>query len=255
MRIYFVDELNKPIKCYSELSCNDVVYTSIEQFTDYIDVTTNPNGRYNIVGVVLYSDIELTTVLPYAIPLYINSLTTKQSITINCVAIHSNSIDVKTLFDNGKFRLGQFIATTVIFNDKYSNAVSDYIPVSYADFIISATAAIIPHSKHTILCYDENFNYAYGGVSLTQQPVKEWTFNNASTKNVYVTKTQIQDPTIKYVRIQMPLASKSLTLENLPTDEFLNEIGVKGNVDKFNSVQNSIAFINRLRSAHNRKRG
>lgn len=253
MRIYFVDELNKPIKCYSELSCNDVDYTSLEEFTDYIDVTTNPNGRYNIVGVVLYSDIELTTVLPYAIPLYINSLTTKQSITINCVAIHSNSIDVKTLFDNGKFRLGQIINTRVIFNDNDSNAVSDYIPVSYADFIISATAITV-HNRRTILCYDKNFDYVRG-VSLTQQPIKEWTFNNASTKNVYVTKTQIQDPTIKYVRIQIPLASNSLSIENLPNDDFLNQLGVKGTANEFTPVQNSIAFINRLRSAHNRKRG
>lgn len=253
MRIYFVDELNKPIKCYSELICNDVDYTSYEQFTDYIDVVTNPNGRYNIKTVVLYSDIELSTLLPYAIPLYINSLTTKQSITINCVSIHTNSIDIKTLFDNGKFRLGHFLTNLVIFTDKDNNAVSDYLPVSFSDFIISATA--IPYqNRHRILCYDENFKFVYGGL-LTQQSVKEWTFNNASSKNVYVTKTQIQDPTIKYVRIQIPLASNSLTLENLPTDEFLNELGVKGNVDKFNSVQNSIAFINRLKSAHNRKRG
>lgn len=252
MRIYFVDELNKPIKCYSVLVCNGRTYTQYDNYINYIDVADSVNGQYNIKSITLFSSIDLDNVLPYSVPIFVNTFTTKQSIMINCTRIYYNDIDILTLFKNNQFKLGSIVNNRVVYSNTISNAVSELIPVAYSTIINSATS-LIQNNRHRIVCYDDNLNVVITG--LKQKGVHQWLFNDGTTHNAYITTTQIQDPTIKYVRIQIPLASNLLTLENLPTDEFLNELGAKGNPNKFNPVQNSIAFINRLKSAHNRKRG
>lgn len=252
MRIYFVDEINKPIKCYSVVVCNDKYYTNTTNLVSYIDVADESTARYNLSSITLYSDSEHTILLPYLPPLYVNSFTTKQSITVNCVRVCSNDVDIMTLFNNNQFKLGTLINNRVVYRDGIENAVSDLIPVSYLDTVISATASL-QTNRRKILCYDVNQNYM--PYVVTQLPSQMWEYNNGTSERVYITTTQITDRDIKYVRIQIPLATNSLTVENLPTDEFLNTVGIKGTSNTFSDVQNSIAFINRLKSAHNRKRG
>ena len=252
MRIYIVDEMNKPILSDGGLTCNDIDYTTTDLTGNtYIDVDDSASGQYHISNISLYK-VGTDKLLPYSIPLYINTFTTKKSITITCQRIYFNDIDILTLFNNNQFKIGHFINSRVIYNINDSNAVSELIPVAFTTNVISATS-LAQSNQHRIIAYDNNLNTI--SLSLEQSTVSEVLFNDGSTDNVFITSTVIDDPSIKYVRIQIPLASNSLSIENLPNDDFLNQLGVKGTANEFTPVQNSIAFINRLRSAHNRKRG
>ena len=252
MRIYIVDEMNKPILSDSCLICNDKDYATTELTGGtYIDVDDSASGQYHISNISLYK-VGTDKLLPYSIPLYINIFTTKKSITITCQRIYFNDIDILTLFNNNQFKIGHIIYGRVIYNISDNNAVSELIPVEFTTNVISATS----HAKsirHRIIAYDNNLNTV--DLNLEQSTVSKVLFNDGSTHNVFITSTVIDEPSIKYVRIQIPLASNSLSIENLPNDDFLNQLGVKGTANEFTPVQNSIAFINRLRSTHNRKRG
>lgn len=252
MRIYFVDELNKPILSDGDLTCNDKGYVTTELTGGtYIEVDDSASGRYHISNISLYK-VGTDKLLPYSIPLYINTFTTKKSITITCQRIYFNDIDILTLFNNNQFKIGHIINNRVIYTISDNNAVSELIPVAFTTNVISATSHA-QSNQHRIIAYDNNLDTV--SLSLEQSTVSEVLFNDGSTDNVFITSTVIDDPSIKYVRIQIPLASNSLSIENLPNDDFLNQLGVKGTANEFTPVQNSIAFINRLRSAHNRKRG
>lgn len=250
MRIYIVDEMNKPILSDGVLTCNDKDYITTELTGGtYIDVDDNASGQYHISNISLYK-VGTDKLLPYSIPLYINTFTTKKSITITCQRIYFNDIDILTLFNNNQFKVGHIIYNNVIYNINDNNAVSELIPVAFTTNVISATSRA---QGRRIIAYDNNLNIV--PLSLQQSTVSEVSFNDGSKANVFITSTVIDDPSIKYVRIQIPLASNSLSIENLPNDDFLNQLGVKGTANEFTPVQNSIAFINRLRSTHNRKRG
>jgi hypothetical protein len=251
MRIYIVDEMNKPILSDGSLTCNDKDYITTELTGGtYIDVDDSASGQYHISNIRLYK-VDTDKLLPYSIPLYINTFTTKKSITITCQRIYFNDIDILTLFNNNQFKIGRIIHNRVIYNINANNAVSELIPVAFTTNVISATS--LSSISRRIIAYDNNLNIV--SLSLEQSTVSEVLFNDGSTGKVFITSTVIDDPSIKYVRIQIPLASNSLSIENLPNDDFLNQLGVKGIANEFTPVQNSIAFINRLRSAHNRKRG
>lgn len=253
MRIYIVDEMNKPILSDGSLTCNDKGYITTELTGGtYIDVDDSASGQYHISNISLYK-VGTDKLLPYSIPLYINTFTTKKSITITCQRIYFNDIDILTLFNNNQFKLGHIGSyNRVIYNINDNNAVSELIPVAFTTNVISATLYTRGSSRR-IIAYDNNLNIVR--LSLEQSTGREVLFNDGSTDEVFITSTVIDDPSIKYVRIQIPLASNSLSIENLPNDDFLNQLGVKGIANEFTPVQNSIAFINRLRSAHNRKRG
>lgn len=251
MRIYIVDEMNKPILSDGGLTCNDKNYITTELTGGtYIDVDDSASGQYHISNISLYK-VGTNKLLPYSTPLYINTFTTKKSITITCQRIYFNDIDILTLFNNNQFKIGRIMHNRVIYNIN-DNAVSELIPVAFTTNVISATSSVQDIS-HRIIAYDNNLNTV--SLSFEQSTVSEVLFNDGSTHEVYITSSVIDDPSIKYVRIQIPLASNSLSIENLPNDDFLNQLGVKGIANEFTPVQNSIAFINRLRSAHNRKRG
>lgn len=253
MRIYIVDEMNKPILSDCGLTCNDKEYITTELTGGtYIDVDDSASGQYHISNISLYK-VGTDELLPYSIPLYINTFTTKKSITITCQRIYFNDIDILTLFNNNQFKIGCIILDNVIYNINENNAVSELIPVAFTTNVISATS-LTPPKYHKIIAYDNNLNIV-GKLGFDQSTVSEVLFNDGSTARVFITSTVIDNPSIKYVRIQIPLASNSLSIENLPNDDFLNQLGVKGTANEFTPVQNSIAFINRLRSAHNRKRG
>lgn len=252
MRVYIVDEMNKPIVSDGALTCNDKDYFTTELTGgSYIDVDDSASGQYHISNISLYK-VGTDKLLPYSIPLYINTFTTKKSITITCQRIYFNDIDILTLFNNNQFKIGHIINNRVIYNISDNNAVSELIPVVFTTNVISATSHA-QNSQHRIIAYDNNLNTV--PLTLDQSTVSEVLFNDGSTDKVFITSTVINDPSIKYVRIHIPLASNSLSIENLPNDDFLNQLGVKGTANEFTPVQNSIAFINRLRSAHNRKRG
>lgn len=253
MRIYIVDEMNKPILSDGSLTCNDKDYITTELTGGtYIDVDDSASGQYHISNISLYK-VGTDKLLPYSIPLYINTFTTKKSITITCQRIYFNDIDILTLFNNNQFKIGHIITNAVKYNINDNNAVSELIPVAFTTNVISATSGALPYVSRRIIAYDNNLNIV--PLSLEQSTVSKVLFNDGSTHKLFITSTVIDDPSIKYVRIQIPLASNSLSIENLPNDDFLNQLGVKGIANEFTPVQNSIAFINRLRSAHNRKRG
>lgn len=253
MRIYIVDEMNKPILSDGNLTCNDKNYITTELTGGtYIDVDDSASGQYHISNISLYK-VGSDKLLPYSTPLYINTFTTKKSITITCQRIYFNDIDILTLFNNNQFKIGHITIKKVIYNINDNNAVSELIPVAFTTNVISATSRTQQYGSRRIIAYDNNLNTV--PLSLEQSTASEVLFNDGSTDKVFITSTVIDDPSIKYVRIQIPLASNSLSIENLPNDDFLNQLGVKGIANEFTPVQNSIAFINRLRSAHNRKRG
>lgn len=252
MRIYIVDEMNKPILNDGSLTCNDKVYITTELTGGtYIDVDDSASGQYHISNIGLYK-VGTDKLLPYSIPLYINTFTTKKSITITCQRIYFNDIDILTLFNNNQFKIGHIMGDRVKYNISDNTAVSELIPVAVTTNVISATSHA-QITQHKIIAYDNNLKTV--PLILEQSTVSEVLFNDGSTDKVFITSTVIDEPSIKYVRIQIPLASNSLSIENLPNDDFLNQLGVKGTANEFTPVQNSIAFINRLRSAHNRKRG
>lgn len=252
MRIYIVDEMNKPILSDGDLTCNGKnYYTANITGSSYIDVDDSANGQYHINNIFLYK-VGTDKVLPYSVPLYINTFTTKKSITITCPRIYVNGIDILTLFNNKQFKLGHIINYRVVYTDDDNNAVSELIPVAYSANVFSATS-ITQNNRYKIIAYDNNLDIV--SLSFEQSTVDNVLFNDGTTHTVHITSTQIDNPRIKYICIQIPLASNSLSIENLPNDDFLNQLGVKGTANEFTPVQNSIAFINRLRSAHNRKRG
>ena len=252
MRIYIVDEMNKPILSDGVLTCNGKeYYTANKTGSTYIDVDNSANGQYHISNISLYK-VDTDKVLPYSIPLYINTFTTKKSITITCPRIYFNDIDILTLFNNKQFKLGHIINNRIVYTDNDNNAVSELTPVVYSTNVFSATS-MTQTNRCRIIAYDNNLHIV--PLSFNQSIVDNVLFNDGTTHTVYITSTQIDDPKIKYIRIQIPLANNSLSIENLPNDDFLNQLGVKGTANEFTPVQNSIAFINRLRSAHNRKRG
>ena len=69
MRIYIVDEMNKPILSDASLTCNDKDYI-ITELTGgtYIDVDDSASGQYHISNIGLYK-VGTDKLLPYSIQL------------------------------------------------------------------------------------------------------------------------------------------------------------------------------------------